>query len=191
MGLPMPGETALISAAIYAGTTQHLDIAFVIAAAAIGAIAGDNIGFWIGRRFGYRLLVRFGSVLRLTPQRIKLGQYLFHSHGGKVVFFGRFVAILRTLSALLAGINQMPASRFFMFNAAGGVVWSASVGLAAYVLGKQIDDIRGPLGIAGMVLGGIAAIAGFWFVRRHEAELEEKAERALPGRSLASAELRA
>jgi membrane protein DedA with SNARE-associated domain len=181
MGLPMPGETALISAAIYAGTTHDLDIALVIGAAAIGAIVGDNLGFWIGRRFGYRLLVRYGRVLRLTPQRLKLGQYLFHRHGGKVVFFGRFIALLRTLSAIIAGVNWMPRWRFLCFNAAGGIAWAATVGLAAYMLGERVEGIRGPLAIAGIALATAATFVGIWFVRRHEAELAIAAERALPG----------
>lgn len=181
MGLPMPGETALISAAIYAGTTHDLDIALVIGAAAIGAIVGDNLGFWIGRRFGYRLLVRYGRLLRLTPQRLKLGQYLFHRHGGKVVFFGRFIALLRTLSALIAGVNWMPGWRFLCFNAAGGIAWAATVGLAAYMLGERVEGIRGPLAIAGVGLAAATALIGVWFVRRHEAELAIAAEQALPG----------
>jgi membrane protein DedA with SNARE-associated domain len=83
MGLPLPGEATLIAAAIYAGSTQQLNIWLVIAAAAIGAILGDNIGYWIGREIGYRLLLRYGHYLQLTDARIKLGQYLFSRHGGK------------------------------------------------------------------------------------------------------------
>jgi membrane protein DedA with SNARE-associated domain len=181
MGIPLPGETALVTAGIYAGTTHRLNIAFVIGAAAVGAIVGDNLGFWIGRRFGYRLLLRYAPFLHLTTRRIKLGQYLFQSHGGKVVFFGRFFAILRTLSALLAGVNWMPWWRFLLFNMAGGIVWATVFGLSSYVLGQAIEDIRGPVSMIGVVLACAAAVAGFWFVRRHETELEEKAERALPG----------
>jgi membrane protein DedA with SNARE-associated domain len=181
MGIPLPGETTLVTAGIYAGTTHRLNIAFVIGAAAVGAIVGDNLGFWIGRRFGYRLVLRYAPFLRLTTRRIKLGQYLFQSHGGKVVFFGRFIAILRTLAALLAGINWMPWWRFLLFNMAGGIVWATAFGLSSYVLGEEIEEIRGPVSMVGVVLACVAAVAGFWFVRRHETELEEKAERALPG----------
>jgi membrane protein DedA with SNARE-associated domain len=111
-GIPLPGETMLLTAAIYAGTTHRLRIALVIAAAAIGAILGDNLGWWIRREGGYRLLRRYGRYVRLDTRRLKLGQYLFQRYGGQVVFFGRFVAVLRTFAAFLAGANQMPWRRF-------------------------------------------------------------------------------
>jgi len=85
VGVPFPGETMLLAAAIYAGTTHHLFIPFVIAAAAVGAILGDNVGFWIGREGGYRLLRRYGRYVRIDERKMKLGQYLFRKHGGKVV----------------------------------------------------------------------------------------------------------
>jgi membrane protein DedA with SNARE-associated domain len=181
MGIPAPGETALVTAAIYAGTTHRLSIVFVILAAAAGAILGDNVGYLAGRRFGYKLLLRYGPRLGLTEPRIKLGQFLFARHGGKVVFFGRFVAVLRALAALLAGINVMPWKRFLFFNAVGGVVWATTFGLAAYAFGEQIERVKGPLSIAGLGLAVVGAFAFAWFVRRHEATLQAEAERALPG----------
>src|SRR3989440_10415262 len=123
-GIPFPGETMLLVAAIYAGTTHQLSIALVIAAAATGAILGDNLGFWVGREGGFRLLRRYGPYIRLDERKLKLGQYLFHKHGVKVVFFGRFVAVLRAWAAFLAGTNRMPWSRFLPANAAGGIVWA-------------------------------------------------------------------
>ncbi len=155
IGIPFPGETTLIAAAAYAGGTHKLNIAFVIAAAAAGAIIGDNIGFWIGREFGFRLLLRYGRYIGITERRIKLGQYLFRRYGGEVVFFGRFVAVLRALAAFLAGTNRMSWPRFLIFNAAGGIVWSGLYGIGAYALGKQIHRLAGPVGI---VLGVIALI---------------------------------
>lgn len=112
MGLPLPGEAILIAAAVYAGKTGHLNIYEVIAAASIGAIVGDNFGYWIGREIGFRLLVRYGCYVGLSEPRIKVGQYLFQRHGGKIVFFGRFVALLRVLAAVLAGVNRMSWLRF-------------------------------------------------------------------------------
>jgi membrane protein DedA with SNARE-associated domain len=128
-GIPLPGETILVSASIYAGTTGALNIRFVIAAAAAGAILGDNIGFWVGRTFGQRLLSRWGHLIGLDERKLKLGQYLFMQHGGKIVFFGRFIALLRAFAAILAGVNRLSPFRFFMWNAAGGIVWASVFGL--------------------------------------------------------------
>src|SRR4030095_11318934 len=94
MGIPVPGETMLVTAAVYAGATGKLSIAHVVLAAIVVALAGDNAGFWIGRTVGFRWVMRHRSTLRLTTRRLKLGQYLFLEHGGQVVFFGRFVAVL-------------------------------------------------------------------------------------------------
>ena len=133
-GIPFPGETMLLVAAIYAGTTHRLSIALVIAAAASGAILGDNLGFWIGREGGYRLLRRYGRYIRLEERRLKLGQYLFMRHGGKVVFFGRFVAVLRAWAAFLAGTNRMPWAPFLIYNALGGIIWATLYGLGGVLL---------------------------------------------------------
>lgn len=180
MGVPLPGETVLVLASLLA-SRHHLHIAGVIAAAATGAVVGDNIGYWIGREFGYRLLIRYGAYIGLTTSKIKLGQFLFMRHGGKVVFFGRFVAVLRVLAAFLAGINRMDWHLFLYANAAGAVVWSTAVGLAAYTLGKAALRFTGPIGISFLVLAVAALICGFVFLRRHEADLEAQAEKALPG----------
>jgi membrane protein DedA with SNARE-associated domain len=174
MGIPLPGETALISAAIYAGTTHRLNIVFVIVAAIVGAVAGDNAGFWIGRRFGHGLLVRYGHLVKLNARRIRLGQFLFDRHGGTVVFFGRFVAVLRAAAALLAGINRMRWRPFLLFNAAGGIVWATGYGLAAYALGERIERFEGPVRIGAFALAAGAVLVGLWMVRRHEARLEQQ-----------------
>jgi membrane protein DedA with SNARE-associated domain len=124
MGLPLPGESLLIAAALYAATTHELAIVLVVVAAAAGAIVGDNLGYLIGRGIGYRLLVRYGGYVLLTPERLAAGRRLFARHGGKVVIFGRFVAVLRTLAALLAGANRMPWPHFLLANAVGGIGWA-------------------------------------------------------------------
>jgi membrane protein DedA with SNARE-associated domain len=180
-GIPVPGETTLVSAAIFAGTTHRLNIWLVIASAAAGAILGDTIGFLIGRTFGRHFLLKHGAKLRMDARRIKLGQYLFQRHGGKVVFFGRFVALLRALAALLAGVNCMDWRRFLFFNATGGIVWATVFGLGAYSLGEQLERLRRPAAIMLTALAVAGAIAGFWFIRRHEGALEAEAERAIPG----------
>ena len=181
MGMPLPGETVLIAAAAYAGTTHGLDIAGVIAAAAAGAILGDNAGFCLGRRYGFTLLMRHGGRIGLDEPRLKLGQYLFLRHGGKIVFFGRFVALLRVLAAALAGANRMSWPRFLLANAIGGVVWAIVFGTGGYAFGTAVHRLSGPAGIALAAAAVAAAVAGTLFVRRHEAHLRDKAERALPG----------
>lgn len=181
MGIPLPGETILIAAAAWAAFSHQLSIELVIAAAAGGAIVGDSLGYLIGRRIGFPLLLRYGARIGATEARLKVGQYLFLRHGGKVVFFGRFMALLRTLAALLAGINQMPWPRFLFFNATGGIVWATVFGVGAYMFGSALHRITGPLAIGFALLGAAAALTGFVLARRHERHLLAEAERALPG----------
>jgi len=181
IGIPLPGETTLVAAATFAGATRALDIGLIVAAAAIGAVVGDTIGFFIGREIGLRLLHRHGPRVGLTEPRLKLGQYLFLRHGGKVVFFGRFIAVLRTLAALLAGANRMVWPRFLVFNAAGGILWATVFGFGAYLFGAAIDRYAGPVGSVLLVIAIVSALVGFVLVRRHEQVLIERAERALPG----------
>jgi len=181
MGLPLPGEATLIAAAIYAGSTQQLNIWLVIAAAAIGAILGDNIGYSVGREIGYRLLLRYGHYLQLTDARIKLGQYLFSRHGGKIVFLGRFVVLLRALAAFLAGVNRMSWPRFLLCNAAGAMLWAALYGGAAYYFGHTLEHVTKLAAFGLTAVAVIAVVISLIVARRRETELEEIAERALPG----------
>lgn len=180
-GIPFPGETMLLAAAVYAGTTHHLQIPFIIIAAAVGAILGDNLGFWVGREGGYRLLRRYGHVVHLDEGKLKLGQYLFRSHGGKVVFFGRFVAVLRAWAAFLAGVNRMSWSHFLAYNAAGGILWATLYGSGAYILGDQVHRLTGTVGKVLAVVGVLAVIAAVVFLKRNEQRLEDEAEAAMPG----------
>ncbi len=180
-GIPLPGETMLLAAGVYAGATHHLSIGLVIAAAAVGAIVGDNCGYLIGREGGYRLLRRYGRYVRLDEAKLKLGQYLFLRHGGKVVFFGRFVSVLRAWAAFLAGVNRMPWLPFFGYNAAGGILWATLYGLGAYALGSDIHRIAGPVGLTISVIAGSVLLIGLILLAKNEKRLEAEAERALPG----------
>jgi membrane protein DedA with SNARE-associated domain len=181
MGIPMPGETALVSTALYAGSTHRIGIEWVVAVAAVAAILGDNLGYLIGRTVGFRLLLRYGRHVRLDERRLKVGQYLFRRHGGIIVFFGRFVAILRTYSALLAGVNRMPWPHFLLMNALGGICWATVFGVGAYLFGKEAAALGGGVSVLLLVGAVVAVIAGILFFRRHEAELERQAEIAIPG----------
>ncbi len=180
MGLPLPGESVLAIAAIYAAH-RNQSIAAVVASAAAGAMVGDNVGYWIGREFGYRLLRNYGSRIGLPSGKIKLGQYLFLRHGVKVVFLGRFVAVLRVLAAVLAGVNRMDWRRFLLANAAGAILWASVVGFGAYFFGTAVTHVSRPVAVALVVVGLAVIVAAVVFVRAHEAELEVEAERALPG----------
>jgi membrane protein DedA with SNARE-associated domain len=181
IGIPFPGETMLLAAAIYAGTTHNLDIALVIAAASAGAVLGDNIGFWFGREFGYELVLRYGRYIQLDQAKMKLGMYLFLKHGGKVVFFGRFVAVLRTFAALLAGVNQMDWRRFLAFNLAGGVAWATILGVAGFIFGRQARHLLGTAGLVILFIATVLLVIAFIAVRRNQRRLEAEAERVFPG----------
>ena len=175
--IPVPGETVLVTAAVYAGATHNLNIAMVILAAITGAIVGDNIGFLVGRNSGIDCCCVTASLFRLTTARIKLGQFLFLRHGGKMVFFGRFIAVLRALAALLAGVNCMAWPRFLIFNAAGGIVWAGGYGTLAYLLGERVERFTRPVAIAAAVGAVFAGIGVVWFVRGHEAQLRPRPKR--------------
>ncbi len=144
LGIPLPGETALITAAIYAGHTHRLSPWLIFAVAAAGAIIGDNLGYWIGDKGGYRLARRYGHKVRLDEQKLKIARYLFDRHGGKVVFFGRFVSILRTYAAFLAGTSKMRWRMFFVANASGGILWAGIYTLAAYLAGTAAAGVGHP-----------------------------------------------
>lgn len=184
LGVPVPGETTLIAAALYAGATGRLDVWLVAAAAAGGAIVGDNVGFALGRYGGFRLLRRYGRKIHVGDRRLKLGHWVFRRHGGKVVFFGRFVSVLRTYAAFLAGTNRMRWGSFLAFNAAGGVVWAAVYSFAYYYFGKALKGLQTPVDIA---IGAAAALilVGFLvYLKRKEGDLADRAEREIPDEAL-------
>ncbi len=180
-GLPLPGETVLLTSAAYAGSTGNINIVLVVAIAATAAILGDNAGYWVGRRWGLPLLLRKGHLIGLDHGRLKLGQYLFRRHGGKIVFFGRFTAMLRAYAAVLAGVNKLDARRFMAFNALGGVAWASIMGFGAYLCGRSIENVMGPVGLGLLAFVLLGAVALWLFMRRHEARLMVAAEAAIPG----------
>ena len=148
-GVPLPGETALITAGVLA---QHgeFSIELVIVVAAVGAIVGDNIGYVIGRTGGRTLLERPGPLERHRREILARGEPFFERHGPKAVFLGRWVAWLRITSAWLAGISRMQWPVFLFWNALGGIAWATSVGLLAYFLGHAAERI--------FKIGGLAAV---------------------------------
>lgn len=181
LGVPLPGETVLIVAATFAGRYHHLNIFGIFAVASAGAVIGDNIGYWIGDKGGFRLLRRYGRYVRLDEAKLKVGRYVFDRHGGKVVFFGRFVSVLRTYAAFLAGTNRMQWRRFVLYNLAGGVVWSAIYSWAAYAAGGTLRRTSGLINIVLGIVAAVAIVTVALVVRRQSHKLEEKAEAAYPG----------
>ncbi len=181
LGVPLPGETALITAGIYAGHTHRLSPWLIFAVAAAAAIIGDNIGYWIGDKGGYRLARRYGPKVRLDERKLKIARYLFDRHGAKVVFFGRFVAVLRTYAAFLAGTSRMRWRKFLPANAAGGILWAAAYTLAAYLAGTALQQASGTINLilAGAAVLAIGAVV-VW-LRREMDELGPQAEAAYPG----------
>jgi membrane protein DedA with SNARE-associated domain len=181
LGIPVPGETALIVAGTYAGHTHRLNpwIIFLVASAA--AIIGDNIGFWIGDKGGYRLARRYGHLVRLDEHKLKIARYVFDIHGPKVVFFGRFVSILRTYAAFLAGTSRMRWRKFLPANAAGGIVWAGTYTLAAYLAGNALQRASRTIDLIIVAVAVLAVTAVIFLVRRQIAKLGMLAEAAYPG----------
>jgi membrane protein DedA with SNARE-associated domain len=181
IGIPVPGETALIVASVIAGTKHELNIVAVILTATCASIVGRTLGYLIGRNFGYWLLLKYGGYVWITEARIKLGQYLFLRHGGKIIIIAQFIPVLRTLAGILAGANRMPQGRFMLANASGAVVWATFFGVAAYYLGRQVEKLAGSAVFFICVATAIVIVIAANFVRGHEAQLAAEAERALPG----------
>jgi len=169
LGIPLPGETALLTAAAYAAA-GHLSIAGVIAAAAIGAMLGDAGAYWIGRTGGLALVRRYGQFFRVDETKLERAQQFFRRHGGKTVFFGRFVSLLRMLAALLAGVTRMPYGRFSLYNVTGGICWALLVGSLGYAFGRHLPQLEHAIGQAGTLVVLLAALlvvlilAGRWAV---------------------------
>src|SRR5260370_4576016 len=131
-GIPFPGETMLLLAAFYAAVSQQLQIPIVIACAAVGAMIGDNIGYYIGRSGGRALVTRYGKYVRIKPEHLDRAEKFFAKHGNKTVFFGRFIAVLRACAAFLAGVNKMPWRTFLVYNAAEGILSATLVGTIGF-----------------------------------------------------------
>ncbi len=173
-GVPIPGETTLITAAFLATPSQHhYSLWSVIVVAASAAIVGDNVGYWLGREGGRALLERWGPLRRYAERVLPPAERFFAKHGAKAVFFGRFIAILRVTAAWLAGISHMPWWRFLIWNAAGGILWATGVSLLAYEFGKAAADAVSRYGLYAVVvliLLGLAAFLGLHFWKKRMVE---------------------
>ena len=164
-GALVPGETALITAAVLASQGK-LEIELVIALAATAAIVGDNIGYLIGRKGGRWLLERPGRFYRQRQEVLRVGEPFFERHGSKAVFFGRFLLGLRVWASWLAGITRMHWRSFVLWNALGGICWATVVGLVAYFLGHSAGNAIKTFGLYGLVAALLAIASALWLHRR-------------------------
>jgi membrane protein DedA with SNARE-associated domain len=172
MGVPLPGETALIAASILA-SQGHYSIVVVIAIAATAAIVGDNAGYWVGRKGGRALLRRVPYVRGYFDRVLPPAERFFRRHGAKAVFFGRFIAVLRVTAAWMAGISHMSWWRFLFWNAAGGIIWAAAYGSVAYAFGRAAADAISHYGLyaaAAIVVVVVFALVGIHFWRKRAFE---------------------
>ena len=167
LGIPLPGETAVIFAGI-AASNHRLSIVPVILVATAGAIIGDNIGFQIGRRGGRALLERPGRFHEERLRVIAIGDPFFERHGAKAVFLGRWIAGLRVWASWLAGASSMRWRTFMLWNALGGVAWATSVALAAYFGGKSVESVFSKVGVYAVIgVGAAVVIVAAFLWRRH------------------------
>ncbi len=163
MGVPSPGETALVLAAVLASQGK-LQIWLVIAIGVASAIVGDNTGYWLGRRFGRELLEAKGPFHKRRMGVIATGDRFFKRHGPKAVFLARWIALVRFAAAWLAGINEMPFGTFFVWNALGGITWGVTYGLVGYFAGSAAANaitsfgVYAAVGVVLLVIGGYVAV---------------------------------
>ncbi len=164
MGVPSPGETGLVAAAVLA-SQGRLNIVLVIAIGVASAIIGDNIGYLIGRKLGREVLSAPGPGQQHRIKALDAGDRFYDKHGSKAVFFGRWVALVRVAAAWLAGINHMQFRRFFFWNALGALTWGITVGVLGYVAGHAIVNVISEVGVIAAIVLAVAAVVGLGYVR--------------------------
>lgn len=198
-GIPFPGETMLLLASFYSAIDHHLKLPIIIACAAFGAIAGDNIGYFIGRTGGRAFVERFGRYLFLRPQHLDRAEKFFDRHGDKTVFFGRFIAVLRAWAAFLAGVNHMNWRNFVIYNAAGGILWAIVYGTIGYVAGRifhdnftQVEHIARTISWvgAGVIVATVIAIFLVMRWRRKQSAARSRDDKRQPGTGNVSSKLK-
>jgi membrane protein DedA with SNARE-associated domain len=181
LGVPIPGETAVIAAGAYAGATHKLNPWLIFAIAALAAVLGNIAGYWIGAKGGFALARRYGPKVHLDERKLKVGRYVLDRQGEKVVFFGRFVSILRTYVAFLAGTLHMNWLKFMAATVAGALVWSGVYTAVSYRAASTIKRLSGVLDLALGLTAVAVVVIVFLLVRHQVAKLGDKAEAAYPG----------
>ena len=182
-GVIVPGETLVIIGGVYAGLGD-LWLPLVAAVAVLGAVAGDNVGYWIGRRYGRGFLERHGRKLFVTPERLEATERYYERHGGKTVFLGRFIPVVRSVGFMVAGISHMPWKRFFLYDLLGATIWGIGHTLIGYGLGESYQRLEqyatpfgiGLLAILLLLVGGSKLLAARRKVREEFEEIEAEVE---------------
>jgi membrane protein DedA with SNARE-associated domain len=175
MGIPSPGETALVAGAVLASQGK-LQIWLVILIGVASAIIGDNVGYVLGRRLGREVLEAPGPFHRRRVMLVGAGDRFFQKHGGKAVFLARWVALVRVAAAWLAGINHMPFKQFFLWNAFGGITWGVTFGLVGYYGGHAAAGVLTQVGLAGAVVLVVMVVVGLLLLRRRERQARRELE---------------
>jgi membrane protein DedA with SNARE-associated domain len=180
VGIPLPAEAALIAAGFFAARTHGFSIWFLITAAILAAVLGDVVGFWIGRRFGYQLLRRYGARLGLTEGRMRIGQWLFVRYGGRFVFIARFLPFFRNMAAVLAGTNAMTQPGFYFASWTAAIAWIMCYGFAAYSFGEAFTDVASPVAVFLGLVAVLAILAVPALILRYEQRLLARTVHGLP-----------
>ena len=161
VGIPLPGETVLLTAAAFAGR-GHLSIVGVIIASIAGIIAGGSAGYWIGHSAGQAVVLHYGRWIGVTPERLDHTRQFFARYGARAVMVGRFIPIVRILASVVAGISNMPFARFTVYNAIAGIVWSVLFGVLGFEFARdlpRLEDRVGEVSLIALIAGAVAAVA--------------------------------
>ena len=175
-GIPLPAGELLIAAAVYASNTHRLDLSTLIVVGSLGAAIGGAAGYTLGRLLGVAALERYGRFVGLDAAKVRLGRYLFVMHGGKIVFFLRFIALVGPFGGVLAGANRMAVGRFMIFNIVGAIAWTIVFGAGGYLFGSFFEAVGRTAGIVAVVVT-LAVLAGAaLYIHRQGADLQAKAD---------------
>lgn len=176
VGIPLPGEIALVTAAAYA-SRGHISIYIVIILAAVAAIVGGILGYWIGIKGGLPLVARYGGYVGVRKSHIDRAHAFFERNGAKTILFGRFIAILRTWAAVVAGAAFMSFTKFVIYTSIGSIVWAIVFGFLGYNFGRDLPLLEKYISRAslGVLILGAAGVAVFVIMQRRKS----KAERSL------------
>jgi membrane protein DedA with SNARE-associated domain len=174
MGVPSPGETALVLAAVLASQGK-LEIWLVILIGVTSAIVGDNLGYWLGRWLGRDVLEARGPFRKQRLEAISAGDRFFKRHGPKAVFFARWIALIRFAAAWLAGINEMRFRDFFLWNALGGISWGLTYGLVGFYVGKGAANAITSFGVFAFVGLVVLVVLGYAFLKYRQRRRRESA----------------